>query len=222
MKGNRSIYKQIQNNIPYYIFFINNFTRFFRFMRNRPAYTLKRLLAAYNLAQVAACASLILAILHTDFTTIKFWQCQSVDYRTNDKSIRVLTLTYYTFLLKLVELVETVFFVLRKKENQISKLHVYHHASTAILGWLMVKYIGGELKLFDLLSVKRRAQRINFTIIDHILIIRFQLYVQSFQAAWCYSQSYWIHLYMLSCTAIILLHCLAQQCRTSWPKWKWA
>lgn len=117
-------------------------------MRNRPAYNLKTLLAIYNLAQVVACFTLIVSILYTDLATIRFWQCQSVDYRTNDKSIRVLTLTYCTFLLKLVELVETVFFVLRKKQSQVSKLHVYHHVSTAILGWLMVKYIGGEYLCF--------------------------------------------------------------------------
>lgn len=118
-------------------------------MENRKAYNIKGLLAVYNLAQVVACCYLILGILSTEFSIIKFWKCQSVDYQHNDKSIASLTYAYHTFFLKLVELVETVFFVLRKKQNQVSKLHVYHHVSTAILGYIMVKYTGGKWKRYD-------------------------------------------------------------------------
>lgn len=112
-------------------------------MENRKAYNLKWLLAVYNLAQVVACCYLISGILSTEFNIIKFWKCQSVDYENNYKSVTSLTYAYHTFFLKLVELVETVFFVLRKKQSQVSKLHVYHHVSTAILGYIMVKYTGG-------------------------------------------------------------------------------
>lgn len=113
-------------------------------MEKRKPYNLKGLLAVYNLVQVAACCYLIWGILRNEFSIIKFWKCQAVDYNTNDKSLEILTYAYHTFLLKLLELVETVFFVLRKKQNQVSKLHVYHHTSTAILGWIMVKYTGGK------------------------------------------------------------------------------
>ena len=40
-----------------------------------------------------------------------------------------------------------VFFILRKKNNQISFLHVYHHCTMIINWWLGVKYIaGGQCK----------------------------------------------------------------------------
>lgn len=113
-------------------------------MRGKDAYDLKKLLAIYNLGQVLACSYLIYGILSTEFNVIKFWQCQPVTYHSDTKSIAALTYAYHTFLLKLVELVETVFFVLRKKQNQVSKLHVYHHVSTAMLGYIMTKYIGGK------------------------------------------------------------------------------
>lgn len=129
-------------------------------MEKRNAYNLKWLLSVYNLAQVAACCYLIIGILTTELNTIRFWKCASVDYKTNNKSMAVLTYTYHTFLLKLVELVETVFFVLRKKQNQVSKLHVYHHTSTAILSWIMVKYSGGMVDyyffLWKLISIRCR------------------------------------------------------------------
>lgn len=139
--------------------------RFFprRFMEKRKPYNLKGLLAVYNMAQVVACCYLITGILSKEFKIIKFWKCHSVDYSTNDKSIDILTYSYHTFLLKLFELIETVFFVLRKKQNQVSKLHVYHHASTAILGYIMVKYTGGnqsysENRFSQLIALSQQAE----------------------------------------------------------------
>lgn len=126
------------------IFFSPFCPSIFSFMEKRKAYNLKWLLAAYNLAQVIFCCYLIFGLLSNEFNIIKFWKCQSVDYnKNNQKAIISLTFAYRTFLLKLVELVETVFFVLRKKQNQVSKLHVYHHVSTATLAWILVKYTAG-------------------------------------------------------------------------------
>lgn len=44
---------------------------------------------------------------------------------------------------KLTELLDTVFFVLRKKQNQISTLHVYHHTVMPLAGFVGVKYFAG-------------------------------------------------------------------------------
>ncbi|XP_078050772.1 very long chain fatty acid elongase 4-like [Augochlora pura] len=43
-------------------------------------------------------------------------------------------------LLKIVDLCETVVFVLRKKDNQVSFLHLYHHVSMVLLSWMSAKY----------------------------------------------------------------------------------
>ena len=37
-----------------------------------------------------------------------------------------------------------LFFILRKKNNQLSFLHVYHHAGMSILFWMVSKYVAGE------------------------------------------------------------------------------
>ncbi|XP_075213489.1 very long chain fatty acid elongase 1-like isoform X1 [Lycorma delicatula] len=37
-----------------------------------------------------------------------------------------------------------IFFVLRKKDNQISLLHLYHHSLTPIETWICVKFIAGS------------------------------------------------------------------------------
>ncbi|XP_017004991.2 very long chain fatty acid elongase F isoform X2 [Drosophila takahashii] len=43
---------------------------------------------------------------------------------------------------KFVDLVETVFFVLRKRNRQISFLHVFHHFSMALSGYLYYYFFG--------------------------------------------------------------------------------
>lgn len=49
----------------------------------------------------------------------------------------------YLYMLPLLQ----VFFVLRKKNNQISFLHVYHHSTMPLLWWTGVKFVpGGECK----------------------------------------------------------------------------
>lgn len=50
-------------------------------------------------------------------------------------------------MLKLVELLDTVFFVLRKKQNQVSFLHVYHHTIMAVFTWGYLKYLPGKVFL---------------------------------------------------------------------------
>lgn len=51
---------------------------------------------------------------------------------------RVLWWYYFS---KLIEFLDTVFFVLRKKTSQITFLHVYHHASMFNIWWCVLNWI---------------------------------------------------------------------------------
>ncbi|EFN61738.1 Elongation of very long chain fatty acids protein 4, partial [Camponotus floridanus] len=55
---------------------------------------------------------------------------------------------WWVLLLKIADCGETVMFMLRKKDKQISFLHVYHHVSSITLTWLRVKYQAGEMATF--------------------------------------------------------------------------
>lgn len=52
------------------------------------------------------------------------------------------------YMCKIIELLDTVFFVLRKKQNQISFLHLYHHTLMPFCGFIGVKYFAGKQQLF--------------------------------------------------------------------------
>lgn len=49
------------------------------------------------------------------------------------------------YLIKIVDLVETGVFVLRKKHNQLSFLHLYHHISSVLVAYFCVKYTPGGM-----------------------------------------------------------------------------
>lgn len=55
---------------------------------------------------------------------------------------------WWCLLLKIVDFTETIVFALRKKNKQISTLHVYHHISSVLLVWIGVKYVSGEMATF--------------------------------------------------------------------------
>lgn len=50
---------------------------------------------------------------------------------------------YLYFLAKISELLDTVFFVLRKKDRQLSFLHMYHHTVMPMISWGATKYYPG-------------------------------------------------------------------------------
>jgi len=71
--------------------------------------------------------------------------------------------------LKLFDYVETCIFVLRKKQNQISFLHVYHHVSNVLFNWYYLKYMLDERASF--------VSLLNCTV--HVI-----MYIYYFIAAW--------------------------------------
>lgn len=51
------------------------------------------------------------------------------------------------YIAKITELLDTVFFVLRKKDRQISFLHMYHHTLMPVCAFIGVKYFAGKFNL---------------------------------------------------------------------------
>ena len=71
------------------------------------------------------------------------WHCEPVDYSDNKDALRVLSLGWWYFFSKFIDLLDTVFFIMRKKYNQVSTLHVIHHSTLPWLSWWGPRFVGG-------------------------------------------------------------------------------
>jgi hypothetical protein len=114
-----------------------------KFMKHRAPYSLTWIIRLYNVFQVIACAVFVVKIQAEGFTFKKTWKCIP-ETDISEDSLSIFATNWWFLMLRCFEFIETVFFVLKKKQNQISILHVYHHISTAVLLWLFLKYSGGK------------------------------------------------------------------------------
>ncbi|XP_063989125.1 very long chain fatty acid elongase 7 isoform X1 [Diachasmimorpha longicaudata] len=114
-----------------------------RHMEHRKPYKLNNTLILYNLAQVLLSTWLFWEGLDGAWLDKYSWKCEPVDYSNTPEALRVARGVWIYFLAKLSELLDTVFFVLRKKERQISFLHMYHHTVMPLISWGATKYYPG-------------------------------------------------------------------------------
>ncbi|PIO16567.1 hypothetical protein AB205_0137350, partial [Aquarana catesbeiana] len=105
-----------------YIYFVSSLGP--RLMENRKPFDLNRIMAVYNL-------SMVIFSLYMCYEMA--WTCW---------------LYYFS---KFIELLDTIFFVLRKKNSQITFLHVYHHSVMPWTWWFGVKFAAGGLGTFHAL-----------------------------------------------------------------------
>ncbi|KAK2531704.1 elongation of very long chain fatty acids protein 4 [Columba livia] len=75
--------------------------------------------------------------------------CQPVDYSRSELGMRQMArVCWWFFFSKVIELLDTVFFILRKKQEQVTFLHVYHHGTMLFNWWSGVKYVPGGQAFF--------------------------------------------------------------------------
>lgn len=122
------------------------------YMKNRPAYKLNTFIKCYNAFQVIANA-----ILVKEFSSCyefhRVFECRAVVYNMDPCAVKVMYGSYITMLLKIVDLIETVLFILRKKDKQVTILHVYHHISTVLIGMTFSRYFSVDMAcLFPILN----------------------------------------------------------------------
>lgn len=108
-----------------------------RFMRNRKPYDLTTFIRCYNVFQVIACSAFVYMTHQGGIHFYDAWTC--VKGHLGDDGDYQLTLGWLFIILRGIEFSETITFVLRKKNNQISFLHVYHHVSTLLMVWLFIR-----------------------------------------------------------------------------------
>ncbi|KAJ9590191.1 hypothetical protein L9F63_016680 [Diploptera punctata] len=114
-----------------------------RFMANRKPFQLNTTLIVYNAIQVIFSCLMLWEHLMSGWLLDYSYKCQPVDYSHNPTAVRMANLCWWYYLSKFTEFMDTIFFVLRKKDNQVTVLHLYHHSLTPLETWICVKFIAG-------------------------------------------------------------------------------
>nr|XP_022906062.1 elongation of very long chain fatty acids protein 7-like [Onthophagus taurus] len=114
------------------------------FMKNRKPFQLRKTLIVYNLCQIFL--SLYFFIKAGEMWIYEYdLRCAPVDYSINPRNQYLVGICHIYFLSKISELLDTVFFTLRKKYSQVTALHLYHHTLMVFLAWLGVKYFADNM-----------------------------------------------------------------------------
>ena len=110
-------------------------------MKNRKPMDLRSLMLIYNTSMVAINAFFFTYVLLNCQYGRRFLDFQYPD--PNDMSEAALwevKIAYLYWWSKFLDLLDTVFFVVRKKYSHISFLHLYHHTCVPVFGWLCLKH----------------------------------------------------------------------------------
>ncbi|XP_059622616.1 elongation of very long chain fatty acids protein AAEL008004-like [Phlebotomus argentipes] len=118
-----------------------------RMMMDRKPFRLQRTIIVYNVVQVLLNAYIFLESSHL-FVRMYSLKCQPVDYSVTPSTLRLARVSYIYCLIKMFDFLDTVFFVLRKKSQQASFLHSYHHAAMAIVCSFLYKFVANSHFIF--------------------------------------------------------------------------
>ncbi|KAL5273165.1 hypothetical protein ACFFRR_000118 [Megaselia abdita] len=105
-------------------------------MKTRSAYSLKKFMMCYNVYQIVACIAAMKMYLDSK---VAFWELYCPESRPIDSYIAY-NIGFFVYWVKVSEMSETVVFLLRKKNNQVTPLHVFHHCVTVTFIYVSCAY----------------------------------------------------------------------------------
>ncbi|XP_017113545.1 elongation of very long chain fatty acids protein F isoform X2 [Drosophila elegans] len=124
-----------------------------KFMEHREPYNLRGVLKYYNMVQICYNMMMLLSPYKLSCMTVLPQDHPLKDW---ERSI-----SYAYYINKIVDLLDSVFCVLRKKYAQITFLHVFHHVLMPTAGYVIIRFQGYGGHLFLLCS---------FNVIVHVFM----------------------------------------------------
>ncbi|XP_061398057.1 elongation of very long chain fatty acids protein F-like [Musca vetustissima] len=114
-------------------------------MAKRRPFEIKRLIQLYNLGQILLNTYVFIGFMRHFLPHPAYdWFCMKIDSDDiSPETMNLLHITHTCYLTKIFDVLDTIFFVMRKKNRQISFLHVYHHATMIWASFIYhVKFFG--------------------------------------------------------------------------------
>lgn len=108
-----------------------------KYMKDKEEFQIKPYIFTYNLYQCVLNVWCVAAVIHEVYTNPMFTGIWGNYPENTPRAFRISFLVWVHYNNKYVELLDTLFMILRKKNNQISFLHCYHHVML-IWAWFLV------------------------------------------------------------------------------------
>nr|XP_015826954.2 elongation of very long chain fatty acids protein 1b [Nothobranchius furzeri]XP_015826955.2 elongation of very long chain fatty acids protein 1b [Nothobranchius furzeri]XP_015826958.2 elongation of very long chain fatty acids protein 1b [Nothobranchius furzeri] len=119
-----------------------------RIMAKRSPFQLKEAMIIYNFLLVALSIFIVYEFLMSGWVTTYTWRCDAIDTSNSPQALRMVRVAWLFWFSKIIELMDTIFFVLRKKHSQITFLHIFHHSFMPWTWWWGVGYAPGGMGSF--------------------------------------------------------------------------
>jgi elongation of very long chain fatty acids protein 7 len=103
-------------------------------MANRPAYKLRKTIMFYNFLQVMGSVALFVGSVFYAWGGKYNWRCEPCSKATDEETMQIVGGTWWYFFSKFTEFFDTHFFVMRKRFDLVSNLHVIHHGIMPFAG----------------------------------------------------------------------------------------
>ncbi|XP_022673251.1 elongation of very long chain fatty acids protein AAEL008004-like isoform X2 [Varroa jacobsoni] len=134
-----------------------------RYMKDRPPLDIMSFIRAFNLFQVLANFWFAIQVGRRTYFGGSFsWLCQGVMGRDDPVTLDLLRLLYVYIWVRVVDLLDTVFFGLRHKWTHVSTLNVSHHCIVLLFGVYGVRH-GADSHMTLVVLVNQCVHVIMFT-----------------------------------------------------------
>ncbi|XP_006893188.1 PREDICTED: elongation of very long chain fatty acids protein 5 isoform X1 [Elephantulus edwardii] len=111
-----------------------------KYMKNRPPFSFPKILVVYNTALTLLSLYMFLELVTGVWESNYNFFCQGT--RTAGESdMKIVNVLWWYYFSKLIEFMDTFFFILRKNNHQITVLHVYHHATMLNIWWFVMNWV---------------------------------------------------------------------------------
>ena len=109
------------------------------FMKDRPAYSCRLPMLFYNTLKTFFSLWIFSRLCGFWLGGKYSWVCQPVDYSQSEDGLEAANIVWWFLASKFTDFMDSFFFVLRKKNNQLTSLHVIHHAMMPMTSWIFLK-----------------------------------------------------------------------------------
>uniref|UniRef100_A0A8C3X1C3 Elongation of very long chain fatty acids protein n=1 Tax=Catagonus wagneri TaxID=51154 RepID=A0A8C3X1C3_9CETA len=111
-----------------------------KYMKNRQPFSCRGILVVYNLGLTLLSLYMFCELVTGVWEGKYNFFCQGTR-SAGEADMKIIRVLWWYYFSKLIEFMDTFFFILRKNNHQITVLHVYHHATMLNIWWFVMNWV---------------------------------------------------------------------------------